>query len=210
MSRRVTRRILFLVFVFSVIIIVIVIAFKGFSSNHFEDEKIETEYGDIFNITYDKEIVKSTIRPSVSTDPNPDSRFYIILGGKVTKDDFVGLKKTEQIKVYRVCNVAIFADPTGYKALDDDLAIDNYPEAADAVIHSILSNERFFKRNMIFLLKSTKYREEAKRIMELVRNEEYEELSVYGLTKETINDTQKLNYIKQAAEDALNENKHIP
>lgn len=162
---------------------------------------IKTQYGDVFNVEYDDFKTKSIIT-------SPDSKLYYTSSmDTIKKEDFIGLENTSTLKVYRFDGVAIFDDGEGFELLTDEKDIDSHPKVAEVVFKSILSDSWFFQRNIKDFVNSRTYCEQSKRILELIKTEEYSKLSDYGLTEKTINDSQELNKIKQAAEEAAGEKK---
>lgn len=176
-------------------------AFIKYAFNN-KNYKIITEHGDEFNVVYDDFKAKSTV---ISLDKQSSSS--VVLNWKVTKEDFICLNNSSSCKVYRIGKYVLFNDGNGFEVLEKTTDLVNHNNVAKTVITNILSfSSSFFGYNIHFFLEDNNYRQEALRIITTIQTEEYEKLFVYGLTKETVNDSQKLDNIKKAAEEALNEN----
>ncbi len=189
-----------IIFVLIILMISMLIAFV-IDRFIFNKHTIKTQYGDVFNVEYDDFKSESIIT-------SPDSKLYFTSSmDKIKKDDFIGLENTSGLKVYKVDGVAIFDDGEGFELLTDEKDVDSHPGAAKVVLKNILSDSWLFQRNIKDFVNSRTYCEQSKRILELINAEAYSKLSDYGLTEKTINDSQELNKIKQAAKEAAGEKK---
>ena len=198
MNHKKTKSII--IFVLIILMISMLIAFV-IDRFIFNKHTIKTQYGDVFNVEYDDFKTKSIIT-------SPDSKLYYTSSmDTIKKEDFIGLENTSTLKVYRFDGVAIFDDGEGFELLTDEKDIDSHPKVAEVVFKSILSDSWFFQRNIKDFVNSRTYCEEGKRVLDLLIAEDYGKLSDYGLTEKTINDSQELNKIKQAAEEAAGEKK---
>ena len=188
---------LFAILVLVIIIISVLMIKYAFSGFH--DYSLTTGYGDEFRVLFDSYKNKSMIT-------NDNSDLELCVSGKIKKDDFIGLKETNSIKVYRLQNYAIFDKGNGFAALSSDNINEN-PEVAEIVIGTLLSDRSFFVENIEHLLNSKKYNEDALRIIELIEKWDYNKLMKYGLDESLVNDNSYIQCYKQDAIYALNEYK---
>lgn len=156
-----------------------------YSNDHYT---VKTEYGDQFDVEYDGYKCRSNISCS-------DSEFSLTLNGKINKEDFVGLKHTESVTIYALDGPIIFNKGGGFKELNSE-TIDSNKDIAEHIIAIIMSDASIFGYNINFFLKSSIYGNEAQQIIECVKQEKYDKLSIYGLTDEIINDGHTLNSIQ--------------
>ena len=153
-----------------------------------EKYTITTDYGDTFNVTY-----HSFKGNSYVTSPNSELNWHY--GGYIDKDDFIGLKHTDRITIYKLKSSVIFNDGNGFEKFDSG-NIDEKPEVAQKVKELLLSDYHFYSSNFDCFLKSRTYSREAEQITDCIKQEKYDELTKYGLTKEVINDGYTLDLIK--------------
>ena len=147
---------------------------------------VKTEYGDQFDVEYDGYKCRSNISCS---------DFSLTINGKINKEDFVGLKHTDSVTMYKLDGPVIFNNGTGFKEFNNE-TIDSNKDIAEDIKTIIMSDASIFGYNIGFFLKSSIYKNEVNHIIECVKQERYDELSIYGLTDEIINDGHTLNSIK--------------
>lgn len=187
------------VFILMIIGLKFVILYIAFGVDDFNDYTIKTKYGDEFKISFDSFMVKSTVTPI--NDQNTQSYFYTAVEFKPSKDDFVGLKHTSELTVYRLGRYTIFKDKDGWQYFDVDNA-PKYPEAAQAVMKNLLCDTRYFSANIEPLLRSREYRDEAEKVIELIKAERYDELMDYGLSEKNLEDKDFLDSLHLEAVSA--------
>lgn len=187
------------VFILMIIGVKFVILYIAFGVDDIDDYTIKTKYGDEFKISFDSFMVKSTVTPI--NDQNTQSYFYTVVEFKPSKDDFVGLKHTSELTVYRLGRYTIFKDKDGWQYFDVDNA-PKYPEAAQAVMKNLLCDTRYFSANIEPLLRSREYRDEAGKVIELIKAKRYDELMDYGLSEKNLEDKDFLDSLHREAVSA--------
>jgi len=153
-------------------------------------ELIETNCGDSFSILFDSFKVKTIVEDN-------NSRFHVTLKGKITKDDIELLSDSDGIKLYRFKYLAVYD-------IGEGLATFHGVEDTDASIVSIirdflLSDDAFFEYNIEYFLDNSKYDIETQQIIEAICNGDYTQLQKYGLTDSIVNNSEKIESIKQEA-----------
>ena len=172
-----------------IIAFIMIIAFKQMLS--FTDKyNIKTDCGDTFCITYDSFKGESTVT-------SPNSIFDWNYGGRINKDDFILLDKTDSVTIYEVNGSVIFNDGNGFEEFDGE-NIDEKPEVANRVKEVLLSDYSVYSSNFELFLNSRTYKQEANQIIDYIKHEKLDKLSQYGLTEDVINDRYTLNLIKKS------------
>lgn len=165
-----------------------IIAFKQMLS--FSDKyNIKTDCSDTFCITYDSFEGESTV-----TSSNSNLNWHY--GGKINKDDFVLLDKTDIVTIYVLKGSIIFNDGNGFEEFGSE-NIDEKPEVAHRVKEVLLSDYSVYSSNFDFFLKSRTYKQEANQIIDYIKHEKLDELSQYGLTEDVINDGYTIDLMKR-------------
>ena len=171
-----------------IIAFIMIIAFKQMLS--FSDKyNIKTDCSDTFCITYDSFKGESTV-----TSPNSNLNWHC--GGRINKDDFILLDKTDSVTIYEVNGSVIFNDGNGFEKFGSE-NIDEKPEVANRVKEVLLSDYSVYSSNFELFLKSRTYKQEAD-IIDYIKHEKLDKLSQYGLTEDVINDRYTLNLIKES------------
>ena len=172
-----------------IIAFIMIIAFKQMLS--FSDKyNIKTDFSDTFCITYDSFEGESTV-----TSSNSNLNWHY--GGKINKDDFILLDKTDSVTIYVLKGSIIFNDGNGFEEFRSE-NIDEKPEVANRVKEVLLSDYSVYSSNFELFLKSRTYKQEADQIIDYIKHEKLDKLSQYGLTEDVINDRYTLNLIKKS------------
>ncbi|MCR5479851.1 MAG: hypothetical protein K6F27_08360 [Ruminococcus sp.] len=187
------------VFILLIIGLKFVILYIAFGVDDFDDYTIKTKYGDEFKISFDRFMVKSTVTPV--NGQNPQSYFYAVVKFKPSEEDFVGLEHTSELTVYRLGRYTIFKDKDGWQYFNVDNA-PKYPEVAQAVMKNLLCDTRYFSANIEPLLRSREYRDEAGKVIKLIKAERYDELTDYGLSEKNLEDKDFLDSLHREAVSA--------
>ena len=151
---------------------------------------ITTKCGDVFKVRYHTFQCESHV-----TSPNSNLNWHH--GGRINKDDFVLLDKTDFVTVYVLKGSIIFNDGNGFEEFDGE-NIDEKPEVANRVKEVLLSDYSVYSSNFDFFLKSRTYKQEANQIIDYIKHEKLDKLSQYGLTEDVINDRYTLDLIKKS------------
>lgn len=149
---------------------------------------IKTEFGDEINLTFDGQKSESCIR-------FPDSDLSATYVGKISKEDITGVTHTPSLTIYDIKGSYFFYDGSRFKEFNNE-TIDSYPNVTRVVKEGLLSSYSEYLSNMKYFLNSDVYKEEADQIIKSIREDNYDDLSQYGLTKEVINDGRTLANIK--------------
>ena len=176
-----------------------VMLYIAFGVDDFDDYTIKTKYGDEFKISFDSFKVNSMVTPV--NGQNTQSHFCFVVKFKPSKDDFVGLKHTSELTVYRLGMYTIFKDKDGWQYFDVDNA-PKYPEVAQAVLKNLLCDTRYFSANIEPLLRSHEYRDEAGKVIKLIKAKRYDELMDYGISEEKLEDKVFLDSLHREAVSA--------
>jgi len=187
------------VFILMIIGLKFVMLYIAFGVDDFNDYTIKTKYGDEFKISFDSFKVNSMVTPV--NGQNTQSHFCFVVKFKPSKDDFVGLKHTSELTVYRLGMYTIFKDKDGWQYFDVDNA-PKYPEAAQAVMKNLLCDTRYFSANIEPLLRSREYRDEAGKVIKLIKAKRYDELMDYGLSEKNLEDKVFLDSLHREAVSA--------
>ncbi len=187
------------VFILMIIGLKFVMLYIAFGVDDFDDYTIKTKYGDEFKISFDSFKVQSMVTPV--NGQNTQSHFCFVVKFKPSKDDFVGLKHTSELTVYRLGRYTIFKDKDGWQYFDVDNA-PKYPEVAQAVMKNLLCDTRYFSANIEPLLRSREYRDEAGKVIELIKAKRYDELMDYGLSEKNLEDKDFLDSLHREAVSA--------
>ena len=187
------------VFILMIIGVKFVMLYIAFGVDDFNDYTIKTKYGDEFKISFDSFMVKGTVTPI--NDQNTQSYFYTVVEFKPSKDDFVGLKHTSELTVYKFGGDTIFKDKDGWHFFTVDNAR-KYPEVAQAVMKNLLSSTWYFSENIKPLLRSREYRDEARKVIKLIKAKRYDELMDYGLSEKNLEDKDFLDSLHREAVSA--------
>ena len=187
------------VFILMIIGLKFVILYIAFGVDDFNDYTIKTKYGDEFKISFDSFKVQSMVTPV--NGQNTQSHFCFVVKFKPSKDDFVGLKHTSELTVYRLGRYTIFKDKDGWQYFDVDNA-PKYPEVAQAVMKNLLCSTRYFSANIEPLLRSREYRDEAGKVIKLIKAKRYDELMDYGLSEKNLEDKVFLDSLHREAVSA--------
>ena len=187
------------VFILMIIGLKFVMLYIAFGVDDFDDYTIKTKYGDEFKISFDSFKVNSMVTPV--NGQNTQSHFCFVVKFKPSKDDFVGLKHTSELTVYRLGRYTIFKDKDGWQYFDVDNA-PKYPEAARAVMKNLLCDTRYFSANIEPLLRSREYRDEAGKVIKLIKAKRYDELMDYGLSEKNLEDKVFLDSLHREAVSA--------
>lgn len=124
-----------------------IIIWLVFSFDH-SSYTVKTEYGDEFQIIYDGFSVKSSVIPI--TDPNPDSRFDILVKFEPEESDFIGLIHNDELTAYKLDSFVFYKDKTGWHHLDSDTKKNN-PKAAKAIKDAISSDTKLYNEYKQYL-----------------------------------------------------------
>ena len=147
---------------------------------------IETSFGDTFMIFFDPFFAETTIQ-----EQSKYSSFCLVLDGKFTKDDLIGLYNSDGIKVYRFGKVAFYDEGNGFEKFLVSTC-DN-EDVISVVKSNLLSNYLFFLYYIEDFWNSDKYHEEMRYVSRMIVDKNYSELSEYGLTEEIINDDDEMD-----------------
>ena len=99
------------VFILMIIGLKFVMLYIAFGVDDFNDYTIKTKYGDEFKISFDSFKVQSMVTPV--NGQNTQSYFCFVVKFKPSKDDFVGLKHTSELTVYKFGGDTIFKGSLG-------------------------------------------------------------------------------------------------
>lgn len=93
----------------------------------------QTDYGDTFRISYDGFMVETSI-----SDNN--SRFYVVVKGKIESREIVGLINTTDLKVYVVKDIIFYDEGNGFEIFGSDTK----NERVISLARDNLSSKRFY------------------------------------------------------------------
>ena len=172
-----------------VIVFIVALGMLGIATIKFLDDPsytIKTLYGDTFTIFHDSFFAETTIQ-----EQSKYSSFCLVLDGKFTKDDLIGLYNSDGIKVYRFGRVAFYDEGNGFekflvRTCDNENVI-------SVVKSNLLSNYSFFLYYIEDFWNCDEYHEEMRYVSRMLVDKNYSELSKYGLTEEIINDDDEMD-----------------
>ena len=172
-------------------VLMIMITSCGMLNSVDKKQLIETECGDKFSMSYDSYNLKSLVEHN-------DSRFNIVLKGKITEDDIKLLSSSDEFKVYRFMYMAVYDTGNGFTAFHGEE--DTEPSVISVIKENLLSDDAFFAYNIGYFLDSSKYASEAQQIIISLCNGEYDKLTKYGLNV-SASDNEDLKSITQKAQE---------
>ncbi len=167
------------------------------NSDDFDEISVQTEFGDIFNLSFDSYKVTTIVQHN-------ESDFYLVFDRKIDAHDIIGIKNNSEIKAYRIDDVIFYDNGNGFVQFDGDLSSNTI--ITDLVKSNLLVSYCFFKNNIDYYYSDSLYKTEIKSMLNSICNKEYKELSCYGLTKETLENTSDMEHIEQLAKDLLSGN----
>lgn len=182
------NRIILLFIILALGLFVCMILLRIFYSDE-DNYTITTDDGDTFNVSYHNAKCESYV-----TSPNSKLNWHY--GGKISKDDFISIERSESLTIYRIKASFIYNDGDGFEELNSN-NIDDKPRVARKVKEILLSDYHVYSSNIGFFLKSQTYSQEANQIIDYIKQEKYDKLSQYGLTENVINDGHTINLLKR-------------
>ena len=165
------------------------------NSNSFVESNVKTEYGDIFNLSFDSYKITTIVQHS-------ESDFYLVFDRKIDGHDIIGIKNSPDLKVYRLDDVIFYDNGNGFIQFDGNLSTNTI--ITDLVKSNLLVSYSFFKNNIDYFYSNSIYKTEIKSMLNSICSKQYTELSCYGLTEETIKNTSEMEHIEQLAQILLN------
>lgn len=131
--------------IFFTAISVIAVGLFVFFAIALNDDKysVKTQYGDRFDVIFDDFSAKSIVTPDKSA---PEANVNICIKRKVTKDDFVCLKHTDSLTVYRLDERVIFDKGDGFDVFDKQTDIAAHRDVVQVIKDNLHCSEAFYKR----------------------------------------------------------------
>lgn len=109
------------------------------NSDDFNEISVQTEYSDIFNLSFDSYKVTTIVQ-------NNESDFYLVFNRKIDAHDIIGIKNIPEIKAYIIDNVIFYDNGSGFVQFDGNLSSNTI--ITDLVKSNLLVSYCFFKSNI--------------------------------------------------------------
>lgn len=159
----------------------------GYSYN----EKIKTEYGDIFTITC------TDFQHKWQISYGNNNSFYTRLQIYNEEDGIIGIWNTDELRCYLVGSVIIFrqGDSETFERFDEDLSANS--DMVPVVKSILLKNNIIMETYVEYFIRN--FPSETIEMLENFRSHKYDTLTEYGLTEDVINDDSLIESMEEVA-----------
>ncbi len=131
--------------IFFTAISVIAVGLFVFFAIALNDDKysVKTQSGDRFDVIFDDFSAKSIVTPDKSA---PEANVNICIKRKVTKDDFVCLKHTDSLTVYRIDDRVLFDEGEGFDIFDKETDRSKHSDVVQVIKDNLYCSKAFYER----------------------------------------------------------------
>ena len=173
-----------------ILLVVMLTMFSSCGDGYSYNEKIETEYGDVFTIT----CTDFQYKWQISYENNS---FYTRLQIYNEEDGIIGIWNTDELRCYLVGSVIIFRKTNSetFERFDEDLSAN---EDMIPVVKSILlKNNTIMETYLEYFIEN--FPAKTIKMLEDFTSHKYDTLTEYGLTEDIIADADLINIMESIA-----------